>query len=280
MDLAEHDDPEWNEDCQTPAVIGGRVRRVPNKDAVKKGASCTACTQMFSKRVEGHQKSHKRCPFYSMYLLDKDIKSLEVQDGIEAKDELQAKTAELSTETERLRKAVLDGVIQPVDDAGFSPEVDADSVRDSFSSDDTHEKTNASSGSEGDTPAGARLDVPLSELITTCREARRRAEGLLHASGGTAATNVSRSPFGDVSNSGPGSASATVDVRKRMSFGGVTVGRGSTGGVEETETGGVEETEEFQFKPMVNATEEFQFKPVVNATEEFQFQSSVNPDDL
>jgi len=57
-----------------------------------------------------------------------------------------------------------------------------------------------------------------------------------------------------------------------MSFGGVTVGRGSTGGVEETE--------EFQFKPMVNATEEFQFKPVVNATEEFQFQSSVNPDDL
>jgi kinesin family protein 4/21/27 len=289
MDLAEHDDPEWNEDCQTPAVIGGRVRRVPNKDAVKKGASCTACTQMFSKRVEGHQKSHKRCPFYSMYLLDKDIKSLEVQDGIEAKDELQAKTAELSTETERLRKAVLDGVIQPpMDDAGFSPEVDADSVRDSFSSDDTHEKTNASSGSEGDTPAGARLDVPLSELITTCREARRRAEGLLHASGGTAATNVSRSPFGDVSNSGPGSASATVDVRKRMSFGGVTVGRGSTGGVEETETGGVEETEtggveeteEFQFKPMVNATEEFQFKPVVNATEEFQFQSSVNPDDL
>jgi hypothetical protein len=114
--------------------------------------------------------------------------------------------------------------------------------------------------------------VPLSELITTCREARRRAEGLLHASGGTAVTNVSRSPFGDVSNSGPGSASATVDVRKRMSFGGVTVGRGSTGGVEETE--------EFQFKPMVNATEEFQFKPVVNATEEFQFQSSVNPDDL
>ena len=101
-----------------------------------------------------------------------------------------------------------------------------------------------------------------------------------HASGGTAATNVSRSPFGDVSNSGPGSASATIDVRKRMSFGGVTVGRGSTGGVEETETGGVEETEEFQFKPMVNATEEFQFKPVVNATEEFQFQSSVNPDDL
>ena len=38
----------------------------------------------------------------------------------------------------------------------------------------------------------------------------------------------------------------------------MTVGRGSTGGVEETETGGVEETEEFQFKPMVNATEEFQ----------------------
>ena len=61
---------------------------------------------MFSKRVEGHQKSHKRCPFYSMYLLDKDIKLLELQDDIEAKDELKAKTAELNAETNRLHKAV------------------------------------------------------------------------------------------------------------------------------------------------------------------------------
>ena len=110
--------------------------------------------------------------------------------------------------------------------------------------------------------------------------ARHRAESLLHASGGN---TVGRSPFGDVSNSAPGSASVTADVRKRMSFGGasmdaveftgVTVGRGSTGGVPE-------ETEDFQFKPIVDATEEFKFKSVVNATEEFRFQSSVNPDDL
>ena len=58
-----------------------------------------------------------------------------------------------------------------------------------------------------------------------------------------------------------------------VEFTGVTVGRGSTGGLPE-------ETEDFQFKPIVDATEEFKFKSVVNATEEFLFQSSVNPDDL
>ena len=284
VDLAEHDDPEWNEDCQTPAVIGGRVRRVSAKEAkgaVKKGPACTICTQMFSKRVEGHQKSHKRCPFYSMYLLDKDIKLLELKDDIEAKDELKAKTAELNAETNRLHKAVMNGVIQPpVEDAELSLESDSGSARDSISSDGTLEKTTENNRGEVDTPSGAPPDVPLSELITTCREARHRAESLLHASGGN---TVGRSPFGDVSNSAPGSASVTADVRKRMSFGGasmdaveftgVTVGRGSTGGVPE-------ETEDFQFKPIVDATEEFKFKSVVNATEEFLFQSSVNPDDL
>ena len=95
------------------------------------------------------------------------------------------------------------------------------------------------------TPESSKGEIPLSELITTCRNARRRAEGLLHASGG-GATATKREPFGDVSNAAPGSASA-LDVRKRMSFGGsrssfgeasdpfappmVTMGRGSFGDV-------------------------------------------------
>ena len=146
-------------------------------------------------------------------------------------------------------------VIQPpVEDAELSPESDSGSARDSISSDGTLEKTTENNRGEGDTPSGAPPDVPLSELITTCREARHRAESLLHASGGN---TVGRSPFGDVSNSAPGSASVTADVRKRMSFGGasmdaveftgVTVGRGSTGGVP-----GKLGT---QFKPVVDATE-------------------------
>ena len=156
-----------------------------------------------------------------MYLLDKDIKLLELKDDIEAKDELKAKTAELNAETNRLHKAVMNGVIQPpVEDAELSLESDSGSARDSISSDGTLEKTTGSNRGEGDTPSGAPPDVPLSELITTCREARHRAESLLHASGGN---TVGRSPFGDVSNSAPGSASVTADVRKRMSFGGASM---------------------------------------------------------
>ena len=46
------EDEEWNPNCQTPAAIGGRARRVaPAKEASK--AACTACTQMFERRVEG-----------------------------------------------------------------------------------------------------------------------------------------------------------------------------------------------------------------------------------
>ena len=61
---------------------------------------------------------------------------------------------------------------------------------------------------------------PVSELLTTCRDARRRAEGLLFASGGEKppmdGDAAWRSPLGDVSNAN----SDADDVRRRVSFGG------------------------------------------------------------
>ena len=100
----------------------------------------------------GSSEEPQALPFYSMYLLDKDIKLLELQDDIEAKDELKAKTAELNAETNRLHKAVMGGVIQPpVEDAELSPENDSGSARDSISSDGTFEKTTESNRAEGDT---------------------------------------------------------------------------------------------------------------------------------
>ena len=274
------DDPEWNEDCQTPAVIGGRTRRATavskatvGQVAMKKGPACTVCTQMFDKRVEGHQKSHKRCPFFSLYVMEKEIKQLEEQ-GQGAEEELKAKRAEHKSELCRLRRAAQEGVIcapcsaaekvASPDDAG--PESHPVSAPNSASSSDSmtsfEEPTSASSGGyiSVTTPhtTAAKVEVPLSELITTCRNARRRAEGLLHASGGGLMTGSTterkqRSPFGDVSNdSFPGSAAATAAVRKRMSFGApgfgataafqapcVTSHRGSFGG--ESEVGLAEE---------------------------------------
>jgi hypothetical protein len=61
---------------------------------------------------------------------------------------------------------------------------------------------------------------PVSELLITCRDARRRAEGLLFASGGEKppmdGDAAWRSPLGDVSNAN----SDADDVRRRVSFGG------------------------------------------------------------
>lgn len=275
-DDLENDDPEWNESCQTPAVIGGRSRRAApapaaskpaaSKEAVamKKGPACTVCTQMFDKRVEGHQKSHKRCPFFSLYVMEKDMKQLEER-GVDAEEELEAKKAEHKSELCRLRKGAQDGSIRPPgDDSAEADGLDSHPVSapnsasssDSMTSNEEEANTSTSSGgySSSATPhatsGAAKVEVPLSELITTCRNARRRAEGLLHASGGGVPNTASRrrSPFGDVSNDSfpPGSAAATAAVRKRMSFGafatravaaafqapGVTAHRGSFGGAD------------------------------------------------
>lgn len=241
------EDEEWNPNCQTPAAMGGRARRVaPAKEAAK--AACTTCTQMFERRVEGHQKSHRRCPFFSLYCIEKEIKSLEQAEGAGAEEALELKRSEHASESSRLRAAVADGsILPPGEGEQYSPSSEAPG---SASSDgaagasDVGGQSDSRSDSQA-TPESSKGEVPLSELITTCRNARRRAEGLLHASGG-GATATKRDPFGDVSNAAPGSASA-LDVRKRMSFGGsrssfgeasdpfappmVTMGRGSFGDV-------------------------------------------------
>jgi hypothetical protein len=295
----EHD-PEWNENCQTPAVIGGRTRRAaaaaskpaaaaPKEAVAKKGPACTVCTQMFDKRVEGHQKSHKRCPFFFLYVMDKEMKQLEEQ-GEGAEEELEAKKAEHKSELCRLKKGAQDGSIRPPGDAEEEVEdgaADADagcvvdgpdshpvSAPNSASSSEEEASTTTSGGGDysggAATPAtasGGKVEVPLSELITTCRNARRRAEGLLHASGGGAPHTAGRhrSPFGDVSNdSFPGSAAASAAVRKRMSFGasgfggavgafqapGVTAHRGCFGGAEADSPGGEGGFVEDEFRSM------------------------------
>ena len=241
------EDEEWNPNCQTPAVMGGRARRVaPAKEAAK--AACTLCTQMFQKRVEGHQKSHRRCPFFSLYCIEKEMKSLEQAEGAGAEEALELKRSEHTLESSRLRAAIAEGnILPPGEGELFNPSSEGPG---SASSDgmagasDIGGKSDSRSESQA-TPESSKGEIPLSELITTCRNARRRAEGLLHASGG-GATATKREPFGDVSNAAPGSASA-LDVRKRMSFGGsrssfgeasdpfappmVTMGRGSFGDV-------------------------------------------------
>jgi hypothetical protein len=270
-------DPEWNEDCQTPAMIGRRMRRAaavpkpaaaPKEAVIKKGPACTVCTQMFDRRVEGHVKSHKRCPFFSLYVMEKDTKALEEQ-GAGAEPELEAKRAEHRSELCCLRRAVQDGSIRaPGDPAVWNvgdsaiyvadgpnshpvsaPNSASSSDSAAFSEGDTWTAGTSTSGGSGRTALAtphaaigtAKVEVPLSELIATCRTARRRAENLLHASGGRLTGGMGakglggsrplRSPFGDMSNERgacPGSAAATTEVRKRMSFG--ASGAGAAGG--------------------------------------------------
>ena len=69
-----------------------RAPRRAGQEAAK--AACTQCTQMFQKRVEGHQKSHRRCPFFSLYCIEKEIKSLEQAEGAGAEEALELKRSE------------------------------------------------------------------------------------------------------------------------------------------------------------------------------------------
>jgi hypothetical protein len=78
---------------------------------------------MFDKRVEGHQKSHKRCPFFSLSVMEKEMKELE-EKGEGAEEELEAKKAEHKSELCRLRKGAQDGSIRPPGDATAAEEVE------------------------------------------------------------------------------------------------------------------------------------------------------------
>ena len=222
-DEAAANDPEWDETCVTPAVVGGRGKKMK----LKKPA-CTACASFFDTRVEGHQKSHKRCPFFSLYVLEKDMKQLEEAEGAGAEEQLEMKKAEYASEKTRLEAAVAAGAIAaaaPLDDA--TPGSDAGSASAAASNEKPGPST-VPGGVDVESAAAPATQTP-SALIDTCRNARRRAEGLLRSVDSGDGGARSRSPFGDVSNGGGGpSVAVAEEVRKRMSFGGS--GAGGFGG--------------------------------------------------
>ena len=79
--------------------------------------------------------------------------------------------------------------------------------------------SSASASASLSTPATEKPDErlqSLEELISTCRDARRRAEGLLDGSAAKA-----RSPLGDVSNgvATARNASETVEPKRALTFG-------------------------------------------------------------
>jgi hypothetical protein len=82
--------------------------------AAKKPPACTVCTQMFGTRVEGHQKNHKLCPFFALYVMKKEIKQLEEGGGAAGagaeggeSEALAAKRSEHKAELCRMVKAGL-----------------------------------------------------------------------------------------------------------------------------------------------------------------------------
>ena len=104
------------------------------------------------------------------------------------------------------------------------PSAEASPQTSSSSSLERSASLDSASGDSERTPerdaSAAASAPPVSELLTTCRDARRRAEGLLFASGGEKppmdGDAAWRSPLGDVSNAN----SDADDVRRRVSFGG------------------------------------------------------------
>lgn len=101
--------------------------------------------------------------------------------------------------------------------SGSSPATSASGASESAS--DESEVGSASASASLSTPATEKPDErlqSLEELISTCRDARRRAEGLLDGSAAKA-----RSPLGDVSNgvATARNASETVEPKRALTFG-------------------------------------------------------------
>ena len=103
---------------------------------------------------------------------------------------------------------------------GSSPATSASSASESASDDSEVSSTSASLSQSLSlsTPAAEKPDErskSLEELISTCRDARRRAEGLLDGSAAKA-----RSPLGDVSNGAESeTVSETVHPKRALTFG-------------------------------------------------------------
>jgi kinesin family protein 4/21/27 len=104
--------------------------------------------------------------------------------------------------------------------SGSSPATSASSASESASDDSEVSSTSASASLSLSlsTPAAEKPDErskSLEELISTCRDARRRAEGLLDGSAAKA-----RSPLGDVSNGAESeTVSETVHPKRLLTFG-------------------------------------------------------------
>jgi hypothetical protein len=106
--------------------------------------------------------------------------------------------------------------------SGSSPATSASSASESASDDSEVSSTSASASASLSlslsTPAAEKPDErskSLEELISTCRDARRRAEGLLDGSAAKA-----RSPLGDVSNGAESeTVSETVHPKRLLTFG-------------------------------------------------------------